>query len=135
MTNQRDKLWPGPFGGAALYPSPKRSQWWEQNARSGGRSTLPDHQMRRQVASRPPRAERRGVWAQLIHQIAQLVPLASGKRLVPHASPFSVGSGRGEFDLQEHSLVALHRRPVVVPVRMFASHPPVVVHQSFHRLR
>src|SRR6266516_2821036 len=49
-------------------------------------------------------------------------------------SAADVGTGPGEVDAQDDPALALHRRPVVVPVGVLAGDPPVVVDEEFHRI-
>src|SRR6266480_188068 len=50
-------------------------------------------------------------------------------------SAADVGPGPGEADPEDDPALALHRRPVVVPVGVLAGDPAVVVNEEFHRIR
>src|SRR5262249_3131549 len=50
-------------------------------------------------------------------------------------SAADVRPGPGEADPEDDPALALHRRPVVVPVGVLAGDPAVVLNEEFHRIR
>ena len=49
-------------------------------------------------------------------------------------SAAGVGTGPGEVDAQDDPPLALHRRPVVVPVGVLTGDPPVVIDEDLHSI-